>query len=250
MEDSDENLENMIFDFRAVYPHQSRIINIAKYPFSGGCLGCFHCATSGSCIYKDGFDTFLREKIQSASAIVYAFSIKDHSMGASFKQYDDRQFCNGHRTVTMGMPMGYIISGAYSTESNLKTIIEGRCEVGHNFLSGVATDESNPIEGLTILAEKMAYALEHKLLLPQNFLGVGGSKIFRDLIYTMRGLMKEDHRFYKKHNFYDFPQKKKGVMIKMNFIGSLLSIPSLQKKMGSKMNDAILKPYQKVLNER
>lgn len=58
-------------------------------------------------------------------------------MGASFKLYDDRQFCNGHRTVTMGMPMGYIISGNLSKEENLKVIIEGRANVGGNYLAGV-----------------------------------------------------------------------------------------------------------------
>lgn len=76
--------------------------------------------------------------------MVYAFSIKDHSMGAVFKMYDDRQFCNGHRTVTMGMPIGYLISGHYFQEENLRMIVEGRAEVGSNFLAGVATDEYNP----------------------------------------------------------------------------------------------------------
>jgi len=32
-------------------------------------------------------------------------------------------------------------------------------------------------------------------------------KIFRDLIYSMRGVVGDDHRFYKKHKLYDFPQK-------------------------------------------
>lgn len=58
-------------------------------------------------------------------------------MGALFKMYDDRQFCNGHRTVTMGMPMGYLISGNYSMESNLRMVIEGRAQVGGNYLAGV-----------------------------------------------------------------------------------------------------------------
>ena len=32
-------------------------------------------------------------------------------------------------------------------------------------------------------------------------------KIFRDLIYSMRGVVGDDHRFYKKRKLYDFPQK-------------------------------------------
>nr|MBQ4318906.1 NAD(P)H-dependent oxidoreductase [Clostridia bacterium] len=120
MEDNDTQLGAMIDRFAAVMPRKVRVVNIREYPFSGGCLGCFNCAVSGKCIYKDNFDEYLRNTIQTAEAIVYAFSIKDHSMGASFKLYDDRQFCNGHRTVTMGMPMGYLISGAYSSEPNVQ----------------------------------------------------------------------------------------------------------------------------------
>lgn len=249
-EEGDENLKNMISDFRNVYPYSTRVINIREFPFSGGCLGCFNCAISGKCIYKDGFDTFLREKIQKGAAIVFAFTIKDHSMGASFKQYDDRQFCNGHRTVTMGMPMGYIVSGEYSKEHNLKMIVEGRCEVGHNFLCGVATDEGDTSKSIKAMSDKLVYALESKLVLPQNFLGVGGMKIFRDLIYVMRGLMKEDHRFYKKHGIYDFPQKKIGTIVKMKLVGSLLSMPAVWKKIGSKMNEGMIAPYQKVINKK
>lgn len=250
-EDRDENLKNMIEGFKKYYPYKTREINILDFKFDGGCLGCFNCASDGKCIYKDGFDSFLREKIQSADAIIYAASIKDHSLGASFKRYDDRQFCNGHRAVTMGMPAGYILSGDYSKESNLKTIVEGRCEVGHNFLTGVATDEIQTQEGisenLNKLAKTTSYALENKLVMPQNFLGVGGTKIFRDLIYLMRGLMKEDHRFYKKHGIYDFPQKKIGTRLKIDFLGMLMSIPAVKKNAKGKMNEAMIKPYKKAL---
>ena len=82
--EGDNNLINMINDFQNGLPYKSRIVNIREFPFSGGCLGCFNCAGDGKCIYKDNFDTFLRENIQKADAIVIAFSIKDHSMGARF----------------------------------------------------------------------------------------------------------------------------------------------------------------------
>ena len=92
---NDENLQNMIADFRAALPYESRVVNLREFPFSGGCLGCFGCAVTGKCVYKDGFDEFLRTKIQSADAFVYAFTISDHYTHSSFKCYDDRQFCNG-----------------------------------------------------------------------------------------------------------------------------------------------------------
>lgn len=244
----DKHLNDMIDRFRAVLRYKSRIVNIAEYPFSGGCLGCFNCAVSGKCIYKDGFDDFLRNNIQTADAIVYAFSIRDHSMGPIFKMYDDRQFCSGHRPVTIGKPVGYLVSGNYYAEANLQMIIEGRSEVGGNFLAGVACDETNPDAETDRLAERLGYAICNKYVQPRNFYGVGGLKIFRDLIWLMQGMMRADHRFYKKHGLYDFPQKKKGTILKMYLVGALLSSPNLKAKIGNKMNEGMIAPYKKVIS--
>ena len=249
MEENDRKLSTMIERFRAVLPRKSRVVNIREYPFKGGCLGCFHCAVSGECVYKDGFDRFLREDLQTAEAIIYAFTIKDHSMGASFKLYDDRQFCNGHRTVTMGMPMGYLVSGNYGAEQNLQMILEARAQVGGNFLAGVATDENDPNTEIDRLAKTLCYALENKYVPPQNFYGVGGMKIFRDLIWLMQGMMKADHQFYKAHGQYDFPQKQWGTMLKMYLVGALISSPKIKAKLGNKMNEGMLMPYEKILKK-
>lgn len=247
--EDDVNLSNMTEDFVKALPYKSRIINLKKFPFSGGCLGCFGCAVTGKCIYKDGFDEFLRKEIQQADAIVYAFTVKNHYTDSVFKCYDDRQFCNGHRTVTHGTPMAYIISGDYRYESNLKTIVEARVEVGGNYLAGVATDEYDTAKDLSNLARNVAFAMENKLTRPANFYGVGGMKIFRNLIYLMQGIMKADHKFYKKNGIYDFPQKRRGYIMKMKLAGTLMSMPSVQKKMKGKMNDFIIGPYKKVIEE-
>ena len=244
-----ESLSAMIARFQAVLPKKTRIVNISEYPFKGRCLGCFNCAVDGTCIYKDGFDTFLRENIQKADAMIYAFTIRDHSMGARFKMYDDRQFCNGHRTVTIGMPVGYLVSGCYSVEKNLQTIIEGRANVGQNILTGVATDEFDPNAEIDRLADELVYALEHKNVGPQNFLGIGGMKIFRDLIYQMQGMMRADHKFFKAQGQYDFPQKNKGQILFMYLVGAMLGNKKLKAKMGGKMNEGMLMPYKKVLDD-
>lgn len=245
--DQNSNLSEMIKRFQSVFTYNTRIVNISDFPLSGGCLGCFRCAVSEKCVYKDGFDTFLRENIQKADAIVYAFKISDHSMGSRFKMYDDRNFCNGHRTVTVGMPVGYLVSGNYSAETNLQTVIEARCETGGNFLCGVATDEAETDKQIDSLSKTLTFALETHHTAPQNFWGVGGMKIFRDLIYQMRGMMKADHKFYKKQGIYDFPQKNKGKAMLMYAVGGLLSSEKVLSKMGNKMNEGMLMPYEKVL---
>ena len=242
-------LNAMIARFQSKLKVSSRIVNIREYPLKGGCLGCFHCAVDGTCIYTDGFDSFLRDNIQKADAIIYAFTISDHSMGSRFKMYDDRQFCNGHRTVTMGMPMGYLISGNYSEEQNLQMIIESRAQVGGNILAGIATDEFAPDTEIDQLAASLEYAFKHKNTQPQNFYGVGGMKIFRDLIYQMQGMMRADYKFFKEHDQFDFPQKKKGTILGMYLIGAMISNKKLKAKMGNKMTDGMLMPYKKVLDD-
>ena len=74
-------------------------------------------------------------------------------------------------------------------------------------------------------------------------------KIFRDLIWQMQGLMREDHRFYKEHGFYDFPQKKRGRMLFMYLPGAMMKNPKLNQKLGSKITEAMIGPYRKILNE-
>ncbi|WP_291244737.1 iron-sulfur protein [Fournierella sp.] len=247
--ETDENLANMIADFRAALPCESRVVNLRQFPFDGSCLGCFGCAVTGKCVYKDGFDDFLRNTIQTADAFVYAFTIADHYTQSSFKCFDDRQFCNGHRTVTHGTPIAYLVSGDYRYEPNLRMILEGRAEVGGNYLCGVATDEGDTAREIRQLAENLTFAMDKKLTRPANFYGVGGMKIFRDLIYVMQGLMKADHKFYKQQGIYDFPQKQKKRILQMKLVGALLAVPSIQKQAKGKMTEAIVGPYRKVIEQ-
>ena len=245
----DTELKAMIDRFKAVFPYECDVINIEDFPFQGGCLSCFNCAATGKCVYKDGFDDFLRNTIHKHDAILYAFRIKDHSMGSRFKMYDDRQFCNGHRTVTMGTPFGYLVAGEYSKEENLRLLLEARAQVGGNFLAGVATDEFDANKDIDKLAATVAYAMEKQYTPPQNFLGVGGMKIFRDLIYMMRGLMRADHKFFKSHGQYDFPQKKWKTSWMMYLVGWLMNNPTVKKKAGGKMSEGMIAPYKKILQD-
>ena len=74
-------------------------------------------------------------------------------------------------------------------------------------------------------------------------------KIFRDLIYQMRGFMRADHKFFKAHGQYDFPQKQWPKSLAMYLVGGMMANPKLLKKMGNKMNEGMLMPYKKVLDD-
>ena len=245
----DRQLSDMIARFTAVLPDKCDLVNLRDFHFSGGCLGCFRCASDGTCVWKDGFQELLRDRIQTADAIVTAFSIRDHGMGSLMKTYDDRQFCNGHRTVTRGKPMAAIVSGNYLSEENLRTVLEARASAGGNFWCGAASDQTDPDREIDEAAMRLAYAIRYGHTAPSNFYGVGGMKIFRDLIWQMQGLMREDHRFYKSHGQYDFPQKKRGRMLAMYAVGALNSNPVLKKKIGGKMTEGMLMPYRAALKK-
>ena len=247
--EDDEQLSRMIARFRAVYPYKTELVNLREFHFSGGCLGCFRCAADGVCVYKDGFSDLLRDTIQTADAIVTAFSIRDHGMGSLMKTYDDRQFCNGHRTVTRGKPMAAIVSGNYAAEENLRTVLEARAETGGNFWCGAASDEVDPDAEIDRVAMRLSYAVRYGHTRPSNFYGVGGMTIFRDLIWQMQGLMRADHRFYKANGQYDFPQKKPLRMAAMYAVGALNSNPAVRKKLGGRMTEGMLLPYRKVLEK-
>ena len=94
------------------------------------------------------------------------------------------------------------------------------------------------------------YAAEHHFNEPKNFYGVGGLKIFRDLIFEMQGLMKADHQFYKEHGFYDdFPQKKKGKIAGMYLVSALMNNKHLKKAGKVDFTAGMLMPYRAVLKK-
>ena len=98
------------------------------------------------------------------------------------------------------------------------------------------------------LAKTLDYAIDNSYQPPADFYGVGGMKIFRDLIYQMQGLMREDHRFYKEHGFYkDFPQKHKGKLAAMYLVGAMMSNEKVSKKIGNRMTEGMLMPYRQVM---
>ena len=122
-------------------------------------------------------------------------------------------------------------------------------KVGGNHLARIAGNEGDVDREIDALARELSYALENDFQQPADFYGVGGMKIFRDLIYTMQGLMREDHRFYRRHGFYDFPQKRAGKILGMYLAGAMMNSKKLRKKLGGNMTKGMLMPYQAVIDK-
>lgn len=48
---------------------------------------------------------------------------------------------------------------------------------------------------------------------------------------------------------FDFPQKKKGVIIGMYLVGAILSSKKIKAKMGNAMNDGMIMSHRKVIED-
>ena len=74
----------------------------------------------------------------------------------------------------------------------------------------------------------MQFADQHYIK-PSTFLGVGGLKIFRDDIWgRLRFVFQADHRYYRKHGIYDFPQKNKAIRETNKAMFSLTKNPEMK----------------------
>ncbi|NCB24983.1 MAG: iron-sulfur protein [Bacteroidia bacterium] len=208
------NLSRMIDVFIDAYPYPIEVIDIKDFPYEAGCHGCLRCELVGECDRKDGFQDFYVNLVNTCDVIVYAMNLEDRYLRPIWKLFLDRTFSNGHRTSMMGKHTAYLVAGPLRALPNVRQFLEGKDNVGRENSMGIIGDEyedSALLESmLRELARRLSNAVAANYQKSINFLGLGGIKIFRDLIYGMRGVVRDDHRFYKKHGLYDFPQKDIG----------------------------------------
>lgn len=248
--DEDENLRQMIDAFVKRAPAKVNIYNLNDIEIRGGCLGCIMCAYDGQCVYKDDFEEFVRDKVNVADALVYAGRMDGRYLSSRWKLFFDRSFFNGHRPVNMGKQIGFLISGPLSQNGNLDTILKAIPEVGMMNMVDIVTDESqDPMRDIERMAQDMCWGMENRFVMPDNFLGVGGHKVFRDLIYNMGFIFRADHRYYKQKGLYDFPQKDYKARMMNIFLGPLLTIPQVRKGFMDKAKEGMLMPFQKVMDK-
>ncbi len=244
----DVNLNRMIEVFGKVMPHHLEVINIHEMNIRGGCLGCIKCGYANECVYKDDVRPVYQGRLMTADAIVFAGTIRHRFLSARWKMLLDRWFFNGHCPRLQGRKAGALISGPMRQNANLRQILEGRFEIWKLFNAGIVTDEYKDPQEITALIEKLAHdliwAAENDAEMPATFLGVGGRKIFRDLVYKMRFIFHADDKFYKEHGHYDFPQKELGLRVVNTVFPPLLKIPAVRKKMQQNMTKIMAKPFE------
>jgi Multimeric flavodoxin WrbA len=252
--DQNKNIGKMVERFRLLT--QADLIDISAINIKGGCTGCLKCGFDNKCMYGDADDIErIYAKIGEYDIIVFAGAIRDRYLSARWKMFIDRRFFRTHQPQFTGKQIGYIISGPLSQNHNLGEILRANTELDEANLVGILTDEyenSQAVEErMGALAQNLVENSVKHYIRPHTFLGIGGMKIFRDDIWgKLRFVFQADHRFYKKHGIYDFPQKEFRTIIANSLMIFLTKIPPVKENIRKNIKKYMIKPYQEVLKNK
>jgi hypothetical protein len=102
---------------------------------------------------------------------------------------------------------------------------------------------------LQSFAKRLISFSENNYVKPRTFLGVGGMKILRDDVWgRLRFPFQADHRFYERHDVYDFPQRDYKARMIATLLRLLTKIPRIRKEIYEKrMREEMIRPLQKVV---
>jgi len=251
------NLGRMIEKLKSSFLKGIEVINLDDIDIKGGCLGCIQCGYDYKCAYadKDAFIDFYNTRLKTADVLIFAGTIQDRYLSSRWKLFFDRGFFNTHTPSFLGKQMGFVISGPLGQLPNLRQIFEGYVEWQQANLVDFVTDEygDSPQMDTTLqnFARRLVAFSEKDYIKPRTFLGVGGMKIFRDDIWgSLRFPFQADHRFYRNHGFYDFPQKDYKTRMMVAILILLSKIPTVRKEIyRKKMKEEMAKPLQKILEK-
>ncbi len=252
--DKSSNLRRMVENLQMTFSPVAELVQLKDIDIKGGCLGCLQCGLDNVCIYqgKDGFIDFFNRKVKTADILFFAGSIHDRYLSSLWKCFFDRSFFNGHIPVLENKQMGFVISGPLSQIHNLREILVGYVGMQHSNLVGFVSDDmgcSAEIDAaLQSIASRAAMYSNLGYIQPPTFYQVGGAKLFRDAVWSrLRVVFQADHNYYKKHGFYNFPQKNyKWRLINSSLI-LLTKIPFIRREFIKRMKEEMIKPYANTL---
>jgi multimeric flavodoxin WrbA len=234
--DSNTNLGKMIERFKQSFADEIYVINLNEVDIRGACLGCMRCGYDYTCTYKDGFADFYNQRVRTADIIVFAGTVKGRYLSSTWKTFYDRAYFWNHTPSLAGKQLGYIISGPLRQNPNLIQILEASSTARQyaNHVDIITDEGGNSAEIDALLqsfAQRLVSFAEKGYIRPQNFLGVGGHKVFRDNIWgRLRPLWQADYRYFKKHRLFDFPQKDYKIRVLTPILMLLTKIPGVRKK--------------------
>jgi multimeric flavodoxin WrbA len=255
---SNSNLGKMVNRFVQSFDvdNNVQVVSLDDIDIKAGCLGCMRCGYDYHCQYKDGFTNFYNDQVRTSDILVFAGSVKGRFLSSKWKTFYDRSFFWNHTPSLIGKQIGYILSGPLSHTANLIQYLEASsCARQDSNLVDIITDQSEDSLEIDHLLETFAARLisysEKGYIKPKNFLGVGGHKIFRDNIWgRLRMIWQADHRYFKKHGKYDFPQKEYRIQIASALMMTFTKIPKFRKMFYHTLKNMPMKRIQKLIKNR
>jgi len=252
--ETSSNLRRMLETLQNAFLPAAEIVQIKDIDIKGGCLGCLQCGMDNVCIYqgKDGFIDFFNIRVRGADILFFAGSIHDRYLSSIWKCFFDRSFFRGHVPAFEGKQIGFVISGPFNQISNLQQIMEAYVEAQHGNLIGFISDDVGSLEeinaGLQRMVQLATIYSRNGYIKPPSFLSIGGAKIFRDAVWSrLRPVFQADHRYYKKHGYYDFPQKNYKWRLINNAMVMLTKIPVIRREFIKKIKEEMVKPFTRAL---
>ena len=239
------NLFQMVERLRQTFSPAAELVQLKDIDIKGGCLGCVQCGFDNVCAYegKDGFIDFFNQKIKTADILFFAGSVHDRYLSSLWKCYFDRSFFNGHIPV---LPDSQIY--------NLREIFEASVEMQHAGLVGFVSDDMGSPAEINVALQNIASrsAIQSKLgyIQPPTFYQVAGTKLFRDAVWSrLRVVFQADHRYYKEHGMYNFPQKNYKWRIINSTLVLLTKIPAVRREFIKRMKTEMIKPCANVVKK-
>jgi multimeric flavodoxin WrbA len=248
------NLLKMIERLQKTFSPAAELVQLKDIDIKGGCLGCVQCGFDNVCAYegKDGFIDFFNQKIKTADILFFAGAIHDRYLSSLWKCYFDRSFFNGHIPVLPDKQIGFVISGPFSQIYNLREIFEASVEMQHAGLVGFVSDDmGSPAEINTALQNMASRSVAQSKLgyiPPPTFYQVAGTKLFRDAVWSrLRVVFQADHKYYKEHGVYNFPQKNYKWRVINSILVMLTKVPFIRRETIKRMKTEMIKPLTNVL---
>ncbi|HWQ63904.1 MAG TPA: NAD(P)H-dependent oxidoreductase [Methanospirillum sp.] len=245
------NLEAMVRQMACAFP-DAKSLHLDETGMKGGCLGCCQCAFDNQCVYSDGFCSFWKEQIELADIIIYAGYVRDRYLSAAWKQFFDRSFFLGHVPRFENKQLVLMIEGPLVRVPGLRENLTSL--LGGGNLVDIITDEpKNPgqIDALIrSAAERAVQAAIDGYDKPPMFPTVAGHIVLRDAVWgDLRPFFRADHRYYKKHGLYDFPQYQYRKRLSRFFLSLMMGLGPVQKKVKPMMSKHMVQSYARIFTE-
>lgn len=246
------HLQAMVRQMRDSFSGDGTVSHFGEIGMRGGCLGCVQCALDNECVYTDNFCTFWREQVAPADIIIFAGTIRDRYLSSLWKQFFDRSFFLGHVPRLTGKQVILMVEGPLARVSGLRENLT--CLIAGGHLVDIITDEPND----SGLVNRLIYSAAERAVRyaaigyekPLMFPSVAGHIVLRDAIWSdLRPIFRADHRYYKAHGLYDFPQYYYRKRISKFFFSLMMSIPVVQQKVKPTLKDHMIQPLTRVFSE-